>query len=198
MARAPLGLTLPPGDGHMANHAVQGMSGLMTGIHVSPRPGEPSTALRGDRGRRTFRLVVGDVPNASRPEDLRFALAEGAAAPSRDSVARMGPPLVVNAGESVSVTVVNTIDVERKQVPVGSNGDYRYPDLDKKINDEWTSNGSHRAPSDMKFDQAVLHSDNSTPFSDVVAVIDAIYTPKRDVQGAKDKLPAFNVTFAVN
>ncbi len=95
-------------------------------------------------------------------------------------------------------TVVNTIDVERKQVPVGSNGDYRYPDLAKKINDEWTSNGSHRAPSDMKFDQAVLHSDNSTPFSDVVAVIDAIYTPKRDVQGAKDKLPAFNVTFAVN
>jgi biopolymer transport protein ExbD len=95
-------------------------------------------------------------------------------------------------------TVVNTIDVERKQVPVGSNGDYRYPDLAKKISEEWNSNGSHRAPSDMKFDQAVLHSDNSTPFSDVVAVIDAIYTPKRDVQGAKDKLPSFNVTFAVN
>ena len=95
-------------------------------------------------------------------------------------------------------TVVNTIDVERKQVPVGNNGDYRYPDLAKKISEEWNSNGSHRAPSDMKFDQAVLHSDNSTPFSDVVAVIDAIYTPKRDVQGAKDKLPAFNVTFAVN
>ena len=108
MARAPLGLTLPPGDGHMANHAVQGMSGLMTGIHVSPRRGESSTASRGDRGRRTFRLVVGDVPNASRPGDLRFALGEGGAAPSRDSVARMGPPLVVNAGESVSVTVVNT------------------------------------------------------------------------------------------
>lgn len=95
-------------------------------------------------------------------------------------------------------TVVNTIDVERKQVPAGSGSDYTYPDLAKKISEEWNSNGSHRAPSDMKFDQAVLHTDNSTPFSDVVAVIDAIYTPKRDVQGAKDKLPAFNVTFAVN
>ena len=95
-------------------------------------------------------------------------------------------------------TVVNTIDVEKKQVPVGDRGDYKYPDLAKKISDEWASNGSHRAPSDMKFDQAVLHSDNSTPFSDVVAVIDAIYAPKRDIQGAKNKLPAFNVTFAVN
>ncbi|HUQ81642.1 MAG TPA: multicopper oxidase domain-containing protein [Gemmatimonadaceae bacterium] len=108
MARAPLGMKLPPGDAHMANHAVQGMSGLMTGIHVSPRRGEPSTASRGDRGRRAFRLVVSDVPNADRPEDLRFALAEGRAAPARDTVARMGPPIVVNAGESVSVTVVNT------------------------------------------------------------------------------------------
>jgi hypothetical protein len=46
----------------------------------------------------------------------------------------------------------------------------------------------------------VLHSDNSTPFSDIIAVIDAIYTPKRDYSfgGKTDKVPAFNVTFSVN
>jgi len=97
-------------------------------------------------------------------------------------------------------TVVNTIDIEKKPVPAGEGGDIRYPDLAKKIVDEWTANGSHRAASDVKLDQAVLHTDNSTPFSDVIAVIDAIYTPKRDLtwSGKTEKVPAFNVTFSVN
>jgi FtsP/CotA-like multicopper oxidase with cupredoxin domain len=102
MARAPLGLVLPEEHTHVTNHALQGMSGLVTGIHVSPRRGEASTALRGEPGRRRFRLVVQEK------EDLRFALGEGSAAPSRDSLARMGRPIVVNVGEPVSVTVVNT------------------------------------------------------------------------------------------
>lgn len=97
-------------------------------------------------------------------------------------------------------TVVNTIDLDKKQVPVGGQGDYAYPDLAKKVTEEWNANGAHRAPTDLKFDQAVLHTDNSTPFSDIVAVIDAIYAPKRDVTlgGKTEKLPSFNVTFAVN
>lgn len=97
-------------------------------------------------------------------------------------------------------TVVNTIDVPRKKVPVGSDGDFKYPDLAKKIATEWKQNGSHRAATDTKFDQAVLHTDNSTPFQDVIAVIDAIYFPQRDFKfaGQSEKVPAFNVTFAVN
>ena len=97
-------------------------------------------------------------------------------------------------------TVVNTIDVARKAVPTGSNGDIRFPDLAKKIEEEWTANGAHRDGSDKKFDQAILHTDNKTPFVDVIAVIDAIYTPKRDfdVGGKSEKVPSFNVTFAVN
>ncbi|MCA9593700.1 MAG: biopolymer transporter ExbD [Myxococcales bacterium] len=97
-------------------------------------------------------------------------------------------------------TVVNTIDVERK--PVKNGEDIRYPDLAKKISEEWTQNGSHRAGTDKKFDQAVLHTDNSTQFADVIAVIDAIYAPQRDFTiagaGKPEKVPAFNVTFAVN
>ena len=107
--------------------------------------------------------------------------------------------LVVRAGAGV-----NTIDVDRKAVPVGSEGDIRYPDLAKKITEEWNQNGSHRGDlkDDKKTDQAILHTDNSTPFSDVVAVIDAIYTPKRDCsvceKGKTIKTPGFNVTFSVN
>jgi biopolymer transport protein ExbD len=97
-------------------------------------------------------------------------------------------------------TVVNTIDIEKKAVPVGEGGDTSYPDLAKKITEEWNANGSHRAATDTKLDQAVLHTDNSTPFAEVIAVIDAIYTPKRDytLGGKTEKLPAFNVTFSVN
>jgi biopolymer transport protein ExbD len=96
-------------------------------------------------------------------------------------------------------TVVNTIEVARKQVPFGE-GEYTYPDLGKKIDDEWKQNGSHRAATDKKLDQAVLHTDNTTPFVDVVAVIDAIYTPKRPFKlgSQQEDVPAFNVTFSVN
>lgn len=97
-------------------------------------------------------------------------------------------------------TVVNTIDVERKPVKVGDTGDIRFPDLAAKVVEEWGTNGSHRSATDKKFDQAILHCDNTTPFADVIAVIDAIYTPQRDftIGTQTEKFPAFNVTFAVN
>lgn len=96
-------------------------------------------------------------------------------------------------------TVVNTIDVDRKQVPVGKD-DFAFPDLAKKIESEWQTNGMHRAPTDLARDQAVLHTDNSTPFQEVIAVIDAIYSPKRQmpVGNKTEEQPAFNVTFSVN
>jgi hypothetical protein len=99
-----------------------------------------------------------------------------------------------------SFSASGELPIDKKQVPIGDRGDYSYPELAKKISEEWNSNGSHRAPSDLKLDQAVLHSDNSTPFSDITAVIDAIYAPKRDVTlgGKTAKMPSFNVTFAVN
>jgi biopolymer transport protein ExbD len=95
-------------------------------------------------------------------------------------------------------TVINTIDVDRK--PVDNSGHTTYPELGKKITAEWTANGSHRAATDKKFDRAVLHTDNSTPFSDIIAVLDAIYAPRRElaVGGASEQVPAFQVTFSVN
>ena len=97
-------------------------------------------------------------------------------------------------------TVVNSIDVARKKLNVGESGDFSYPDLAEKITTEWKANGSHRAPSDPRFDQAVLHTNNSTQFQDVIAVIDALHAPERSFlfAGKAAKLPAFNVTFAVN
>jgi biopolymer transport protein ExbD len=95
--------------------------------------------------------------------------------------------------------VVDTIDVPRKQVNMGGD-DFGYPDLAQRISEQWTAQGSHRADSDFKRDQAVLHTDNTTKFEDIIAVIDAIYFPQRPIKvgGAEEQIPAFNVTFAVN
>jgi len=97
-------------------------------------------------------------------------------------------------------TVVSSVDVTRHAVEVheGNIHTIRYPDLATKISEEWKSNGSHRDASDKKVDQAVLHTDNKTTFKEIVAVIDAIYNPKREMSGASKEITAFNVTFAVN
>jgi biopolymer transport protein ExbD len=97
-------------------------------------------------------------------------------------------------------TVLNTIDVPRKADKVGED-EIAYTELATKIEEEWTKNESrHFAATDLKVDQAVLHTDNSTPFQDVIAVIDAIYKPQREVKVGNDikKHSAFNVTFSVN
>jgi biopolymer transport protein ExbD len=76
----------------------------------------------------------------------------------------------------------------------------RYPELAARIAREWRTRGQHTNPADAAFDRAVLHTDNTTPFRDIVAVIDAISAAPRDiVNGGKPaRVPAFHVVFAVN
>jgi FtsP/CotA-like multicopper oxidase with cupredoxin domain len=104
--RGPLG-TIPTGHGDHGSHASAGMSNLMLGIHVSPRRGQASTATRAAPGRKQFRLVIDETPNAGRFPDLTFALGRRGTEPQRATAGRLGPPILVNAGEPVSVTVVN-------------------------------------------------------------------------------------------
>ena len=99
-------------------------------------------------------------------------------------------------------TTVDQIDVPRKDVIIhaGNQDVVRFPDLAVKIESEWKAKGQHSNPSDRKLDQAILHTDNKTEFKYIIGVIDAIYQPHRDMQvGSKtEKVPAFNITFAVN
>ncbi len=95
--------------------------------------------------------------------------------------------------------VVTSLKIPRKRTALGKE-DFSYPELAEKIAEQWSANGSHRAETDLKRDQAVLHTENNAKFEDVIAVIDAIYTPQRDLKigTAVEQVPAFNVTFAVN
>jgi biopolymer transport protein ExbD len=99
-------------------------------------------------------------------------------------------------------TTVDSIDVPRKDVVTeqGSVTVVRFPDLAEKVESEWKAKGQHSNPTDRKSDQAILHTDNKTEFKYIIGVIDAIYQTHRDMQiGPKtEKVPAFNITFAVN
>jgi biopolymer transport protein ExbD len=99
-------------------------------------------------------------------------------------------------------TTVDSIDVPRKDVVLqeGSIQVIRFPDLAAKIETEWKAKGQHSNPTDRKLDQAILHTDNKTEFKYIIGVIDAIYQTHRDMNlGTKtEKMPAFNITFAVN
>lgn len=93
-------------------------------------------------------------------------------------------------------TVVSEIRVPKNN----SEGEIiRYPELAAKIKTEWEQNGSHRDPSDKKFDQAIMHSDNRTPFKEIIAVLDALYATRRLVKlpDSEKELPVFNMTFSV-
>jgi hypothetical protein len=99
-------------------------------------------------------------------------------------------------------TVVSDIKVPKTPVEIdsGTGGKIlRYPDLAKKIEDEWKQQGGHRDPSDKKLDQCILHSDNRTPFRELIAVLDALYNPKREMKLGDQvkKVPVFNMTFSV-
>jgi len=85
-------------------------------------------------------------------------------------------------------------------VNMGDSGDYSYPELASKIATEWNNNGLHRSASDPRLDEAVLHIENSAPFADLAAIMDALYATKRTVGigGVTSSTPAFNVAFAVN
>jgi biopolymer transport protein ExbD len=101
-----------------------------------------------------------------------------------------------------SGTVISTVDVPRKDNLIQRDGkkQIRFPDLAAKIESEWKTVGAHRDASDKKFDTAILHTDNETPYVYLIGVIDAIYQPHRPLNiGSKaEQVPAFNVTFAVN
>ena len=95
-------------------------------------------------------------------------------------------------------TVVSEVKIPK--TPIENEGVVRYPDLARKIEDEWKQQGGHRDPSDRKLDQCILYSDNRAQFKEIVAVLDALYAPKRDMKfpdGSTKKLPVFNMTFSV-
>jgi biopolymer transport protein ExbD len=94
-------------------------------------------------------------------------------------------------------TVIRSVDVPRLAVDAEQGKVRRYPDLASAIAREWAETGSHRDAADPGRDVAVVHTGDRLPFKDLVAIIDAVYAPKRAGQGEGQR-PAFSVAFATD
>jgi biopolymer transport protein ExbD len=94
-------------------------------------------------------------------------------------------------------TVVRSVDVPRE---TKKSGMIALPNLAAKVNEEWKASGVHKEASDKKFDRAVVHAANDMPYSELIAVMDAVAQPKRQyAQGSKLlETTAFDVTFATD
>ena len=91
------------------NHAMTGMSGLVMGIVVNPRPGAKATDA--DAPRRRLRLVaVSDSGYVDTVPSLRFRLEEPRAGTRTDARVGFSPPIVLTRGEPVSIMVVNNMN----------------------------------------------------------------------------------------
>jgi hypothetical protein len=64
----------------------------------------------------------------------------------------------------------------------------------------WNDRGLHHEPTDKRFDQAILHVDNDTPYALIVVALDAVHATKRKlaVAGNEELVPAINVSLAVD
>ena len=111
-ARAPLGLRLTRADHvarrtHAGNHALEGMSGLVMGVEVAPRPNARGPEQASDAGRRRLRLLVRPAGGTDIEPFYSFTLHERNAEPAIDSTVRNGPPIILKRNEPVSITVIN-------------------------------------------------------------------------------------------
>jgi manganese oxidase len=97
--------------GHAPNHAMDVMSGLVTGWRVVG-PRRSAGAPNADAGSpRRIRLLVQSSPRRyGDAPALGFVIQTGAVPPPADSVSIPGPPLVLTRGEPVEITVVNRLD----------------------------------------------------------------------------------------
>jgi hypothetical protein len=68
------------------------------------------------------------------------------------------------------------------------------------VSTEWNGSGLHREATDKKLDRAVVHAPNDMPYSELIAVMDAVSQPKRKyaVGQSVAQTNAFDVTFAVD
>lgn len=118
-----------------------------------------------------------------------------------DETPKIVPPtkdlhVYVKDGEFVLIwKQAGTIVAESR---VANTGSTSYDDLGDAIVEQWKIHGGHTDPSDRERDRCVLHTQNSLPFRDMVAVMDAVHEAKRevDLRGKRQKVPAFVTALA--
>jgi biopolymer transport protein ExbD len=89
--------------------------------------------------------------------------------------------------------------VVESETPVKRGSDQNYPELRDAIATEYRAHANHHDPSDHDLDRAVLHTPNDMAYGDLVHVMDAVASTRREVHNgdAIASIPAFTQSFAV-
>lgn len=151
-----------------------------------------------------FLLITAVWTNMARLESS--AQVPGPASPCESDDCKPEPRLHVEARDESTFrlvwkqgsTVLDTREVRRhKDVhDEGKTKVIRYPELATAVEAEWKIRGAHRNADDKRFDQAVVHAPNEMPYSEMIAVIDAVSKTRRPLE--KKEGQAFAVTFAAD
>lgn len=102
-------LAVRPDSGHVhgKNHVMQSMAGLVVGIVVEPRPGQPPMAEE-PAARRKLRVFVTERPDVFGPRPgYSYVLQEGPQEPATDSLRVPSSPIFLTRGEPTEITVIN-------------------------------------------------------------------------------------------
>ncbi|MEJ7829783.1 MAG: multicopper oxidase domain-containing protein, partial [Segetibacter sp.] len=98
-------------DQHMklSAHAIDGMAGLIMGIHVSPSVKE-SKKISGETAQRNLTLIVQEQVNRVDTFSKKaFVLYEGKGASLLKQPSIPGPPIILNRDEPVSIKIINRL-----------------------------------------------------------------------------------------
>jgi hypothetical protein len=75
-----------------------------------------------------------------------------------------------------------------------------FPLLAAKLTGDWAAHGGHPLRGDRDFDRAVLHASGTLTVQTLIVLMDAIYSPSREVvfEGNVRSVSAFNLSLSVN
>jgi len=97
------------GSHNASQHAMEGMAGLVLGLHVLPSGAAPKLNQQAVQPRK-LRLVAQLQPGRyGRDPGFAFALHEGSGEAEQGSGRIPGPPIVLTRGQTVEITVVNKL-----------------------------------------------------------------------------------------
>lgn len=132
-------------------------------------PGDPTTVSTPEKVEKTLHVEMGDA------EKFVLTWREGA-------------------------TVVDRFEVPRKDVmhKEGTVRVVQFPELSAKVSELWNVGGVHRSATDTTFDRVVLHTDDRTPYAEMIGVMDALNHAQRPLKtGSKiEQVAAFRVVFS--
>ncbi len=72
----------------------------------------------------------------------------------------------------------------------------RAPGVASRVSLQWPERGAHRGTDDTELDRAVLVLDDDVELRELVATLDALYEPKRNIGGGA-RVPVFNVKLSM-